>query len=129
VHPVPTQRLAYIHGTCYASKPYKSVPTKVYTSTISPKEIHFFHLPLTNHRVDKVRTIWAPTRMQAEKKFVILPVAASDCAISFEWWGNTRSTPPACRSIVSPRCARHIAEHSMCQPVATTLVEGKALVK
>ena len=44
------------------------------------------------------------------------PECASDWAISFSWWGNTRSRPPPCRSIVSPRYRRHIAEHSMCQP-------------
>ena len=44
------------------------------------------------------------------------PVAASDWAISHEWCGKTRSSPPPCRSSVSPRYFIAIAEHSMCQP-------------
>src|SRR5262245_20212896 len=42
--------------------------------------------------------------------------AQRDCAISFSWWGNTRSMPPPWMSKVSPRCFHDIAEHSMCQP-------------
>src|SRR3546814_8854945 len=44
------------------------------------------------------------------------PCAHSLCAISFSWCGNCRSMPPAWMSMVSPRCAAAIAEHSMCQP-------------
>ena len=43
-------------------------------------------------------------------------MADSDCAISFSWCGNMRSSPPACRSNVSPRYFIAMAEHSMCQP-------------
>ncbi len=43
-------------------------------------------------------------------------MAASDWAISFSWWGNTRSFPPPWMSNVSPRCFIDIAEHSMCHP-------------
>mmetsp|Transcript_20993 Transcript_20993/g.65938 ORF Transcript_20993/g.65938 Transcript_20993/m.65938 type:complete len:285 (-) Transcript_20993:20-874(-) len=49
-----------------------------------------------------------------------VPVGSSreprHCAISFSWCGNAKSTPPACKSNVSPNAARVIAEHSMCQP-------------
>ena len=45
-----------------------------------------------------------------------LPVAASDCAISFSWWGKIRSCPPPWMSKCSPRYFMLIAEHSMCQP-------------
>ena len=44
------------------------------------------------------------------------PWAHSLWAISFSWCGNCRSTPPAWMSMVSPRWAAAIAEHSMCQP-------------
>ena len=44
------------------------------------------------------------------------PWAQALCAISFSWCGNCRSRPPPWMSIVSPRCASAIAEHSMCQP-------------
>ena len=45
-----------------------------------------------------------------------LPVALSACAISFSWWGKSRSRPPPWMSIWSPRCPRDIAVHSMLQP-------------
>ena len=45
-----------------------------------------------------------------------LPVPHWLCAISFSWCGKIRSSPPACRSKVSPRYFMLIAEHSMCQP-------------
>ena len=45
-----------------------------------------------------------------------LPEAHSDWAISFSWWGNMRSSPPAWRSKASPRNLVAMAEHSMCQP-------------
>ena len=57
---------------------------------------------------------WALWNQWAAKPFT--PVAHSLWAISFSWWGKQRSTPPACRSKVAPRCSRDIAEHSMCQP-------------
>jgi hypothetical protein len=44
------------------------------------------------------------------------PVAASDWAISFSWWGKMLSTPPQWMSRLSPSRAMLIAEHSMCQP-------------
>ena len=43
-------------------------------------------------------------------------VSDSLCAISFSWCGNIRSSPPACRSKLSPRYSIAIVEHSMCQP-------------
>ena len=45
-----------------------------------------------------------------------LPRAASVCAISFSWCGNTRSEPPPCTSNGTPSTSSAIAEHSMCQP-------------
>ena len=42
--------------------------------------------------------------------------AASDCAISFVWWGLTRSMPPAWISNGCPRKCREMAEHSICHP-------------
>ena len=45
-----------------------------------------------------------------------LPVAASDCAISFSWCGKMLSTPPQWMSKLSPSSVMLIAEHSMCQP-------------
>ncbi len=42
--------------------------------------------------------------------------AASVCAISFSWWGNTRSEPPPWISKSTPRISSAMAEHSMCQP-------------
>ena len=42
--------------------------------------------------------------------------AASDCAISFSWWGKTRSEPPPWIANDGPSSASAIAEHSMCQP-------------
>lgn len=44
------------------------------------------------------------------------PLAASDWAISFSWWGKIRSAPPRWMSIVVPSSSRTMAEHSMCQP-------------
>ncbi len=44
------------------------------------------------------------------------PVSASDCAISFSWWGNLRSFPPVWMSKLGPRYLMAITEHSMCQP-------------
>ena len=44
------------------------------------------------------------------------PRAASDCAISFSWWGKTRSEPPPWIANSAPSSASAIAEHSMCQP-------------
>jgi hypothetical protein len=44
------------------------------------------------------------------------PRAASDWAISFSWWGNTRSKPPPWIANDGPSSASAIAEHSMCQP-------------
>ena len=44
------------------------------------------------------------------------PRAASVWAISFSWWGNTRSEPPPWISKSRPRICSAIAEHSMCQP-------------
>ena len=45
-----------------------------------------------------------------------LPLAPSDCAISFSWCGNCRSWPPPWMSKGSPSRLALIAEHSMCQP-------------
>src|SRR6478752_668407 len=45
-----------------------------------------------------------------------LPLNDSDCAISFSWCGNIRSSPPACRSKLSPRYSIDMAEHSICHP-------------
>ena len=42
--------------------------------------------------------------------------AASDWAISFSWWGKTRSEPPPWIANEAPSSASAIAEHSMCQP-------------
>ena len=42
--------------------------------------------------------------------------AASDWAISFSWWGKTRSEPPPWIAKDGPSSASAIAEHSMCQP-------------
>ncbi len=44
------------------------------------------------------------------------PCAPSDWAISFSWWGKTRSMPPPCTEKHWPRAPSAIAEHSMCQP-------------
>ena len=44
------------------------------------------------------------------------PRAASVCAISFSWWGKTRSEPPLWISKSAPSSFSAIAEHSMCQP-------------
>src|SRR2546423_13674756 len=45
-----------------------------------------------------------------------LPVADSDCASSFSWWGKSKSIPPPWMSKVSPRSFIDMAEHSMCHP-------------
>ena len=45
-----------------------------------------------------------------------LPRAASVCAASFSWWGNSRSAPPPWMSSSTPSSSSAIAEHSMCQP-------------
>ena len=45
-----------------------------------------------------------------------LPRAASVCAISFSWCGNTRSEPPPWTSKSTPSSSSAMAEHSMCQP-------------
>ncbi|MNE78897.1 hypothetical protein D3C80_1753400 [compost metagenome] len=45
-----------------------------------------------------------------------LPLAPSDCAISFSWCGNCRSAPPPWMSKCSPSSVQLMAEHSMCQP-------------
>src|SRR5271157_4413425 len=45
-----------------------------------------------------------------------LPVAPSDWAISFSWWGNIKSSPPPWISKVSPRKFWLIIEHSICHP-------------
>ena len=45
-----------------------------------------------------------------------LPRAASVCAISFSWWGKTRSEPPPWIENSTPSSSSAIAEHSMCQP-------------
>ena len=42
--------------------------------------------------------------------------AASVWAISFSWWGKTRSDPPPWISKSVPSTDSAIAEHSMCQP-------------
>ena len=42
--------------------------------------------------------------------------APSDWAISFSWWGKTRSEPPPWIANSGPSSASAIAEHSMCQP-------------
>ena len=42
--------------------------------------------------------------------------AARDCACSFSWCGNRRSTPPPWMSKAPPRYFSAIAEHSMCHP-------------
>src|SRR6266404_7157977 len=52
----------------------------------------------------------------SQKRASSCPLAASLCAISFSWWGKTRSLPPPCTSKVVPRNFWLIAEHSMCQP-------------
>ncbi len=44
------------------------------------------------------------------------PRAASVCAISFSWWGKTRSMPPPWTAKSGPSSFSDIAEHSMCQP-------------
>ena len=44
------------------------------------------------------------------------PRAASVWAISFSWWGKTRSMPPPWIAKSAPRSFSAIAEHSMCQP-------------
>ena len=44
------------------------------------------------------------------------PRAASVWAISFSWWGKTRSEPPPWISKSVPSSCSAIAEHSMCQP-------------
>ncbi len=44
------------------------------------------------------------------------PRAASVWAISFSWWGKTRSEPPPWIAKFVPSSASAIAEHSMCQP-------------
>ena len=44
------------------------------------------------------------------------PRAASVCAISFSWWGKTRSMPPPWIAKSAPSSFSDIAEHSMCQP-------------
>ena len=44
------------------------------------------------------------------------PRAASVWAISFSWWGKTRSMPPPWMSKSAPSSFSAIAEHSMCQP-------------
>ena len=41
--------------------------------------------------------------------------AASDWAISFSWWGKTRSEPPPWIAKEAPSSASAITEHSMCQ--------------
>jgi hypothetical protein len=40
----------------------------------------------------------------------------SDCAISLSWCGKARSIPPEWMSILSPRMADAITEHSICHP-------------
>src|SRR5579863_633940 len=45
-----------------------------------------------------------------------VPQAAQDCAISFSWCGNFKSSPPPCRSKYPPSKLVDMAEHSMCQP-------------
>ena len=42
--------------------------------------------------------------------------AACDCACSFSWCGNCRSSPPPWMSNSEPRYQVDIAEHSRCQP-------------
>ena len=42
--------------------------------------------------------------------------AASDWAISFSWWGKTRSEPPPWIANEGASSASAIAEHSTCQP-------------
>ena len=44
------------------------------------------------------------------------PRAASLWAISFSWWGNTRSDPPPWTANSRPSSFSAIAEHSMCHP-------------
>ena len=44
------------------------------------------------------------------------PRAASVWAISFSWWGKTRSMPPPWIAKSGPSSFSAIAEHSMCQP-------------
>ena len=41
--------------------------------------------------------------------------AASDWAISFSWWGKTRSEPPPWIAKEGPSSRSAITEHSMCQ--------------
>src|SRR5678816_3638364 len=45
-----------------------------------------------------------------------LPLAPSDCAISFSWCGNCRSCPPPWMSNDSPSSVQPMAEHSIAQP-------------
>lgn len=40
----------------------------------------------------------------------------SDWAISLSWCGNARSIPPECMSMLLPRTAEAITEHSICHP-------------
>ncbi len=44
------------------------------------------------------------------------PRAASVWAISFSWWGKTRSAPPPWIAKSRPSSFSAIAEHSMCHP-------------
>mmetsp|Transcript_3519 Transcript_3519/g.8466 ORF Transcript_3519/g.8466 Transcript_3519/m.8466 type:complete len:288 (-) Transcript_3519:504-1367(-) len=69
-----------------------------------PRDLDIFSsLMLTN-------PLWT---QQVQKVF---PETPSDWAISFSWWGNWRSQPPPCRSMVSPRYLRDMALHSRCHP-------------
>ncbi|MNL44628.1 hypothetical protein D3C87_1672170 [compost metagenome] len=52
----------------------------------------------------------------SQKRAKVCSVRASDWATSFSWCGKSRSVPPVWMSMVSPRCLRTMAEHSMCQP-------------
>ena len=45
-----------------------------------------------------------------------VPWAQRLWAISFSWWGKTRSMPPPWMSNMTPRCFSDMAEHSRCHP-------------
>ena len=69
-----------------------------------PRDLDIFSL------FTRTKPLWTQYRAR------VLPVAPSDWAISFSWWGKTRSSPPPWISKVSPRYRWLITEHSRCQP-------------
>ena len=57
-----------------------------------------------------MRLLWT---QKLEKQVELLH---SDWAISFSWWGKSKSTPPPWISILDPNNLFDIAEHSICHP-------------